>query len=66
MCRAHARRQFFELADIAANSGRGRLAAAISSIAPEAVKRIDAVFDIERGINGLEAGERLQSGGVHR
>jgi transposase len=60
LCWAHARRQFFELADIAANARRGRNAAPISPIALEAVKRIDALFDIERGINGLSAGERLR------
>jgi Transposase IS66 family len=49
LCWAHARRQFFELADIAANARRGRNAAAISPVALEAVKRIDALFDIERG-----------------
>ena len=58
LCWAHARRQFFELADIAANARRGKNAAAISPIALEAVKRIDALFDIERGINGLRADER--------
>jgi hypothetical protein len=52
LCWAHARRQFFELADIAANARRGKNAAAISPIALEAVKRIDALFDIERDING--------------
>ena len=60
LCWAHARRQFFELADIAANARRGKSAAAISPIALEAVKRIDALFDIERGINGLGADERLR------
>jgi transposase len=60
LCWAHARRQFFELADIAANARRGKNAAAISPIALEAVKRIDALFDIERGINGQSAEERLQ------
>jgi transposase len=60
LCWAHARRQFFELADIAANARRGRQAAAISPIALEAVKRIDALFDIERGINGQSAEERLR------
>jgi len=60
LCWAHARRQFFELADIAANARRGKTAAAISPIALEAVKRIDALFDIERGINGLNAEERLR------
>jgi hypothetical protein len=37
LCWAHARRQFFELADIAANDRRGKSAAAISPIALEAV-----------------------------
>jgi len=60
LCWSHARRQFFELADIAANARRGKNAAAISPIALEAVKRIDALFDIERGINGLSAEERLR------
>ena len=58
LCWAHARRQFFELADIAANARRGRKAPAISPIALEAVKRIDALFAIERTINGLSAEER--------
>ena len=57
LCWAHARRQFFELADIATNARRGKNAAAISPIALEAVKRIDALFDIERGINGQSAEE---------
>ena len=60
LCWAHARRQFFELADIAKNARRGRSATAISPIALEAVKRIDALFDIERTINGLSADERLR------
>jgi transposase/uncharacterized protein with PIN domain len=58
LCWAHARRQFFELADIARNKRRGRSAAAISPIALEAVKRIDALFEIERTINGAMAEER--------
>jgi transposase len=58
LCWAHARRQFFELADIAANARRGRKAPAISPIALEAVRRIDALFAIERTINGLSAEER--------
>jgi transposase len=58
LCWAHARRQFFELADIAANARRGKDAAAISPIALEAVKRIDVLFDIERDINGRSAEER--------
>jgi hypothetical protein len=58
LCWAHARRQFFELADIAANARRGKKAAAISPVALEAVRRIDVLFAIERGINGLSAEER--------
>jgi len=61
LCWAHARRQFFELADIAANARRGKHAAAISPIALEAVKRIDALFEIERAINGLIAEERQRA-----
>ena len=58
LCWAHARRKFFELADIAANRRRGRNAAPISPIAFEAVARIDALFDMERKINGLSADQR--------
>src|SRR4029077_15771653 len=57
---AHARRQFFELADIAANARRGKNAGAISPIALEAVRRIDVLFEIERGINGVAAAERMR------
>jgi transposase len=60
LCWAHARRQFFELADIAANARRGKKAAAISPIALEAVRRIDVLFDIERGINGQSSEQRLR------
>ena len=60
LCWSHARRKFFELADIAANARRGKKATPISPIALEAVRRIDAVFDIERDIVGLSAGERLR------
>jgi hypothetical protein len=59
LCWSHARRKFFELADIAANARRGKNATPISPIALEAVKRIDAVFEIEREIVGLSAAERL-------
>ena len=58
LCWAHARRGFFELADIAASARRGRGAAPVSPIALEAVKRIDTLFAIEREINGLSAHER--------
>jgi transposase len=63
LCWAHARRKFFVLADIAAAAKRraksGKHGAIISPLAFEAVKRIDALFDIEREINGTSAGERL-------
>jgi transposase len=59
-CWAHARRRFFQLADIAAHTRRGKKAAVISPIALEAVKRIDALFEIERGVNGCPAAERLR------
>jgi hypothetical protein len=39
------------LADIAANAKRGRIAPPIPPLALEAVKRIDALFDIERAID---------------
>jgi transposase len=61
LCWSHARRKFFELADIAANARRGKNAPPISPIALEAVKRIDALFDIEREINVLTAEERLRA-----
>ncbi|MBW8298489.1 MAG: IS66 family transposase [Hydrogenophaga sp.] len=60
LCWAHARRKFFVLADIATNAKRGKIAAPISPMALEAVKRIDALFDIEREINGLAACQRLE------
>ena len=47
-CWAHGRRKLFDLAQVA----RAPLAA-------EAVRRIDAIFDVERGINGLSAEQRL-------
>ena len=59
LCWSHSRRKFFELADIASNARRGRDAAPISPIALGAIRRIDAIFDIEREINGLSAEERL-------
>lgn len=56
-CWAHARRKFFVLADITAKV-RGKLPV-VAPLALEAVKRIDAIFDIEREINGRLAEERL-------
>lgn len=61
LCWSHGRRQFFELADIAASARRGKHAAVISPIALEAVNRIDALFEIERAINGLSADERQRA-----
>lgn len=59
LCWSHARRKFFELADIKATARKGkRVAEEISPIALEAVKRFDAIFEIERGINGLDADAR--------
>jgi transposase len=58
-CWSHARRKFYELADIAANKSRGKRPPPISPLALEAVKRIDALFDIEREINGDAAARRL-------
>ena len=59
LCWAHARRKFFELADIAASARRGRAAPSISPLALEAVRRIDEVFDLERETNGMGADARL-------
>jgi transposase len=47
-CWSHGRRHFFELADLRK-----------APLAVEAVRRIDALFDIERTINSLPAGDRL-------
>ena len=57
----HARRPFFVLADIKASARRkaqGKTPAVISPLALEAVRRIDALFEIERGINGRSTEER--------
>ena len=61
-CWAHARRKFFELADIetaARRKAQRRTPQVISPMALEAVQRFDALFDIERGINGLPVEQRL-------
>jgi transposase len=47
-CWAHARRNFFRLAELAR-----------APIATEAVRRIDLIFDVERPINGLSIDQRL-------
>jgi len=48
LCWAHGRRKLFELAEVAH-----------APLAIEAVRRIDAIFDVERGINGLPPSQRL-------
>lgn len=61
-CWAHARRKVFELADVetaAIKRARGDKARPVYPLALEAVQRIDALFAIEREINGLPTGERL-------
>jgi transposase len=60
-CWAHARRPFFAMADLAENARRkaqGQTPGVISPLAMEAVRRIDALFEIERSINGQSAGQR--------
>jgi transposase len=60
-CWVHARRPFFVMADLAENARRkaqGKTSAVISPLALEAVRRIDALFEIERTINGQSAAER--------
>ncbi|KRP87172.1 hypothetical protein AOQ73_12095 [Bradyrhizobium pachyrhizi] len=57
-CFAHARRGFFELADIEKNAREGKKGKPVSPIALEAVKRLDALFEIERAINGCDADDR--------
>lgn len=62
-CWVHARRPFFVMADLAENVRRkvqGKKPAVISPLALEAVRRIDALFEIERGING-ETPERRRA-----
>ncbi len=47
-CRPHGRRKLFVLADVAK-----------APLAVEAVRRIDAIFAVERNLNGLPAAQRL-------
>ena len=61
-CWSHARRPFFVMADVEENARRkaaGKKEIALSPIAIEVVHRIDALFEIERSINGKSAPERL-------
>src|SRR4030088_224693 len=60
-CWVHARRPFFAMADLAENARRKaqcKTPGAISPLALEAVRRIDALFEIERSINGQSAEQR--------
>ena len=60
-CWVHARRPFFIMADLAENARRkaqGKKTAVISPLALEVVRRIDALFEIERAINGHSADQR--------
>src|SRR5437016_3442994 len=60
-CWVHARRPFFQMADLAANARRtaqSKTPGGISPLALEAVRRIDALFEIERAINGQSAERR--------
>lgn len=61
-CWAHARRKFFVLADIETaerKKARGEKPQAVYPKALEAVRLIDALFAVERRINGSPAAERL-------
>ena len=61
-CFAHARRKFFELADVegaARKKSRGDRTSTVYPIALEAVQKLDALFAIERAINGRSPTERL-------
>lgn len=63
-CWSHARRKFFELADIETatrKKARGEKAGPIYPLALEAVLRIDALFAVERAINGKPPADRLMA-----
>src|SRR5947209_2052066 len=60
-CWVHARRPFFAMADLEENARRkaaGKKEIVISPVAMEIVRRIDALFEIERSINGQNADQR--------
>lgn len=63
-CWVHARRPFFAMADIEENARRkaaGKKEIPLSPIAVEVVRRIDALFAIERAINGQRPEGRLEA-----
>lgn len=67
-CWAHARRKFFVLADLEAAARRkaeGAKPSPVSPLAVEAVRRIDALFEIERQIAGKTAEDRLAARQEH-
>jgi transposase len=57
-CWSHARRNFFELADIASQA-RNQKQISISPMALEAVQKIDLIFAAERAVNGQPPAARL-------
>jgi hypothetical protein len=62
-CWVHARRPLFVMADVEENARRkaaGSKEIPLSPIAIEVVRRIDALFEVERSINGKSSEERLQ------
>jgi transposase len=58
-CWAHARRKFFELVVLPKSGKAGPSVKAAAPLAHEAITRIDAIFAIERAINGVSAQARL-------
>ena len=67
-CFAHARRKFFELADVegaARKKSRGERTGTVYPIALEAVQKLDVLFEIERSINGFGPAERLAARREH-
>ena len=66
-CWSHSRRKFYELADIAkaASARAQKNPVNLSPLALEAVRRIDAIFAIERNLNGLPQAQRLEQRTVH-
>jgi Transposase IS66 family len=56
--KVHSRRKFFELADVASKA-RDKTSVVICPMAFQAVQKFDAIFALERSINGLPPNERL-------
>lgn len=67
-CWAHARRNFFKLADIegaALKKARGQKPPAVYPLALKAVQKIDALFEVERSINGVSSEARRKAREEH-